>query len=176
MKAARSNRRRGTSLVEMLVFTGLTSMTLTMMSMLTHTILKVSRRMTTQSQVRQVHARLQQQLSLDAMDAQASKVMAAENESAWRFVYADGRQANFRASGAMIQRELLDPAEKVTHRDQFALPRPYQFVVSRQAAIPTVLEIQVVEEGAADASGRSAKLQTGLRLAVVTEAPAEVAP
>lgn len=158
--------RRGVSLVEMMVFIGLTSMTLTMMSMLTHSILKASRQIVTRGEVRQVHARLLERLSRDAVGADVSAKAMPETTTSWQYSSKSGRRIEYRASERTIDREVFGASGQVEKREQFRLPPTFRFAgVDRQDG-DAEFEIQIQEEGAVHADGRPQPIATGLRLIV----------
>jgi hypothetical protein len=160
-------KRSGTSLVEMVVFIGLTSMTLTLMSMLTHSILSLSRQTVTRSEVRQLHGRLLERLHRDAMNGTFSAAPTAEHLIAWQFADTRGKVVRYQVNAQTIDRtEVSLPAAE--HREQFRLPAKYRFVRDPQRDNDAHLEIQIHEMGAASADGQAPSIFTGLRLRIMT--------
>jgi hypothetical protein len=166
IRRSQRRQRRGSSLVEMMVLIGLISMTLTMMSMLTHSILKSSRQIVTRGEVRQVHARLLERLSRDAMCADVSAKAMSETTTSWQYSSKSGRRIEYRASERTIDRDVFGASSQIEQREQFRLPPTFRFVgVGRQDS-DAEFEIQIREEGAVHADGRSQQITTGLRLIV----------
>lgn len=161
--------RRGTTLLETVVFVGLTSMTLTTMSMLTHSIFKSSSQITSRSRVRQVHARIMEQFSRDAQQGDISALPAQENGEICRIAFTEGKLVVYQATSNTLERNSFGPSGQMEHREQFVLPQPFRFAaIYRQQNGPN-LELQIHEEGGRDASGKPRSIPTGLRIVIVRE-------
>lgn len=161
--------RRGVSLVEMMVLIGLTSMTLMLMSLLTHSILKTSREVVASSQVRQVHARLVEQLNRDAQLGDFHLSETPEKNLLWQYTLHDGARIEYRLLGRTIDRSAVSNSGTVDHKEQFRLPPTYQFASEPLQDLQSLRQIQIQHIGPIQADGNPKLLPTGLRLIVATK-------
>lgn len=167
--------RRGTSLLETVVLVGLTSMTLTTMSMLTHSIFRSSSQISTRSRVRQVHSRILEQFSRDIQEGDPSALPTQENGEVCRIALTNGRLIIYQTKNNTLERISQDFSGKPEHREQFVLPQPYRFATIQRQPDGPILELQIHEEGAKDASGIAKSIPTGLRIVMVREQPSSAA-
>lgn len=169
----KAKARRGTSLLETVVLVGLTSMTLTTMSMLTHSIFRSSSQISTRSRVRQVHARILEQFSRDAEEGDISSASTQEIGEVCRIALLDGRVIVYQVTTNTLERISLNPSGKPEHREQFILPQPYRYASMDRRREGLNFELQIHEEAAKDASGSAKAIPTGLRIVLIRQQPTE---
>jgi hypothetical protein len=160
-------RRAGATLIETVVLVSLTSLILTIMSLLTHTLLKSSRQVADWGQARRTLARLEDQIALDSRIAPSNDATIDRDSFSWKFALPAGTRAEYVGRDRSIDRLVLDANGQVILRDQYRLPPSYRFLATQSESTADSLELQVQRTHSIQRTGEQLFASLGLRIRIV---------